>query len=57
MAEPILPPSVRDMTPQPPVPNEKELANAENMNVAAGFMKAGDKLKSYDGLFTAEFAK
>lgn len=49
--------AVRDMTPRPPVPNAKELANAENMNVAAGFMKAEDKLKSYDNLFTTEFAK
>jgi hypothetical protein len=49
--------AVRDMTPRPPVPNAQELANAENMNVAAGFMKPEDKLKSYDGLFTAEFAK
>lgn len=49
--------AVRDMTPKPPTPNAAELANAENMNVAAGFMKAEDKLKSYDGLFTTEFAK
>jgi len=49
--------AVRDMTPKPPAPNAKELANAEDMNVAAGFMKAEDKLKTYDGLFTAEFAK
>lgn len=49
--------AVRDMTPRPPVPNAKELANAENMNVAAGFMKAEDKLKSYDALFTADYAK
>ena len=49
--------AVRDMTPRPPVPNAKELANAEDMNVAAGFMKAEDKLKSYDALFTADYAK
>jgi len=49
--------AVRDMTPRPPVPNAQELANAENMNVAAGFMKAEDKLKSYDALFTTQFAK
>jgi ABC-type nitrate/sulfonate/bicarbonate transport system substrate-binding protein len=49
--------AVRDMTPQPPVPDAKGLANAESMNVAAGFMKAEDKLKSYDPLFTTEFAK
>ena len=45
------------MTPQPPAPEAKQLANAENMNVAAGFMKPEEKLKSYDALFTAEFAK
>jgi NitT/TauT family transport system substrate-binding protein len=49
--------AVRDMTPQPPVPDAKQLANAEGMNIAAGFMKAEDKLKTYDPLFTAEFAK
>ena len=47
--------AVRDMTPQPPVPDAKQLANAEGMNIAAGFMKAEDKLKTYDPLFTAEF--
>ena len=49
--------AVRDMTPRPPVPNAQELANAENMNVAAGFMKAEDRLKSYDALFTTDFAR
>ena len=60
VADPVLKASyeaVRDMTPQPPAPDAQQLANAENMNVAAGFMKAEDKLKSYDSLFTAEFAK
>jgi ABC-type nitrate/sulfonate/bicarbonate transport system substrate-binding protein len=45
------------MTPNPPVPDALQLANAENMNVAAGFMKPEEKLKSYDALFTTEFAK
>ena len=49
--------AVLEMTPQPPVPNATELANAENMNIAAGFMKAEDRLKSYDALFSAEFAR
>ncbi len=49
--------AVLEMTPQPPVPDALQLANAENMNVAAGFMKAEDKLKSYDALFSTEFAK
>jgi ABC-type nitrate/sulfonate/bicarbonate transport system substrate-binding protein len=49
--------AVRDMTPTPPVPEAQQLANAEGMNIAAGFMKAEDRLKSYDALFTAEFAR
>lgn len=49
--------AVREMTPQPPAPEAVQLANAENMNVAAGFMKAEEKLKSYDALFTADFAR
>jgi NitT/TauT family transport system substrate-binding protein len=49
--------AVREMTPQPPVPEVAQLANAEGMNIAAGFMKPEDKLKSYDALFSAEFAR
>jgi NitT/TauT family transport system substrate-binding protein len=49
--------AVRDMTPQPPAPEAQQLANAENMNVAAGFMKPDEKLKSYDALFTADYAR
>jgi NitT/TauT family transport system substrate-binding protein len=49
--------AVRDMTPQPPAPDAQQLANAESMNVAAGFMKPEEKLKSYDPLFTAQYAR
>jgi NitT/TauT family transport system substrate-binding protein len=49
--------AVREMTPQPPVPEAAQMANAEGMNIAAGFMKPEDKLKSYDALFSAEFAR
>lgn len=49
--------AVREMTPTSPTPNAAELANAEGMNIAAGFMKAEDRLKSYDALFTADFAR
>lgn len=49
--------AVRDMTPTPPVPDAQELANAENMNIAAGFMKSEERLKSYDALFTVEYAQ
>jgi len=49
--------AVREMTPRPPMPNAEALANAEKMNVAAGFMKQEETLKSYDNLFSAEFAR
>lgn len=49
--------AVVEMTPQPPVPNAEALANAEKMNVAAGFMKQEETLKSYDNLFSTEFAR
>ncbi len=49
--------AVREMTPTPPTPEAVELANAEGMNIAAGFMKPEDRLKSYDALFTTDFAR
>jgi ABC-type nitrate/sulfonate/bicarbonate transport system substrate-binding protein len=49
--------AVREMTPILPAPEAAQLANAESMNIAAGFMKPGDRLKSYDALFTADFAR
>ena len=49
--------AVRDMTPQPPAPDAQQLGNAEGMNVAAGFMKPEEKLKSYDALFTTDYAR
>ncbi len=49
--------AVREMTPQPPAPNAAELANAENMNIAAGFQKPEERLKSYTSLFSDEFAR
>ncbi len=48
--------AVVEMTPQPPVPEAAQLANAEGMNIAAGFMKQEDRLKSYDALFSTEYA-
>lgn len=48
--------AVRQMTPQPPVPDAAELANAESMNIAAGFQKPEERLKSYAPLFSTEFA-
>jgi NitT/TauT family transport system substrate-binding protein len=49
--------AVREMTPQPPVPDAKQLANAENMNIAAGFMNPAQRLKSYAPLFSADYAR
>jgi NitT/TauT family transport system substrate-binding protein len=44
-------------TPQPPVPTAEQLRNSDKINLDAGFIKQEDLLPSYDGLFTAEFAK
>lgn len=45
------------MTPSPPMPSEKSLANADNYNVEAGLMKPGDKLASYNSLYTDKYVK
>ncbi len=44
-------------TPKVPVVTKEALDNADDFNVEAGMMKASDKLKSYDGLYTDEFVK
>ena len=44
-------------TPKVPVVTRQSLENADDFNVEAGMMKAADKLKSYDGLYTDEFVK
>jgi NitT/TauT family transport system substrate-binding protein len=44
-------------TPKIPVLTKEALENADDFNVEAGMMKAGDKLKSYDGLYTDEFVR
>ena len=48
---------VRKSTPASPAVTAEELANAENFNVEARLMKAEEKLKSYDGLFTDRYVK
>ena len=48
---------VRKSTPAQPAVTKEALANAENFNVEARLMKADEKLKSYDGLFTDAFVK
>jgi NitT/TauT family transport system substrate-binding protein len=49
--------AIRKSTPRVPVVTLKSLHNADDFNVEAGMMKADEKLKSYDGLFTDEFVK
>jgi NitT/TauT family transport system substrate-binding protein len=48
---------VQQGTPLDPVVTEKGLANADRLNLDAGLMKPDDKVQSYDGLHTDEFAK
>jgi len=43
--------------PMVPVVEEKALANADRINVEAGFIKPEDQLKTYADLFTNEFFK
>jgi NitT/TauT family transport system substrate-binding protein len=49
--------ALKNMTPNPPVSSARDLANSEQINVRAGFLKPDEKLKSYDALFTNEFVK
>jgi len=58
--EPLLKASfeeLRKVTPSPPVVLKASIENSEIFNVDAGLLKADEKLKSYDGLFTDEFVK
>ena len=48
---------IRKSTPRVPIVTKEALDNADDFNVEAGMMKAADKLKSYDGLYTDEFVK
>jgi len=36
---------------------EQVLANSERLNIEAGFLAPGDKLKTYDGLYTDEYVR
>jgi NitT/TauT family transport system substrate-binding protein len=49
--------TVKAMTPELPATTPKELENGDNMNVAAGFMKAEDKLSDYQALIDNQFIK
>ncbi len=48
---------LQKVTPSPPIPTRASIENSEVFNVGAGLLKADEKLKSYDGLFTDQFAK
>jgi len=48
---------IRKSTPKVPMVTKESLDNADDFNIEAGMMKAADKLKSYDGLYTNEFVK
>jgi NitT/TauT family transport system substrate-binding protein len=49
--------TLEQVTPDPPVPLEAELANAETLNIEAGLLKPDERLKSYDGLWTDAYVK
>jgi NitT/TauT family transport system substrate-binding protein len=44
-------------TPKTPLVTRDALENTESFNVDGGLLKAEDKLKSYDGLFTDEYVR
>ena len=48
---------LKEITPDPPTTSPKELENGDNMNVAAGFMKAEEKLPRYDTLIDNRYVK
>jgi NitT/TauT family transport system substrate-binding protein len=48
---------VQAVTPLDPAVVEAGLANADKLNLEAGLMKPEDKVQSYAGLYTGEFAK
>jgi sulfonate transport system substrate-binding protein len=45
------------MTPVPPTTTPQSLENADNMNIAAGFMPESDKLKDYAAIIDNQYAK
>jgi ABC-type nitrate/sulfonate/bicarbonate transport system substrate-binding protein len=48
---------IRKATQVPPVMVRAALENGERYSIEAGLLKPGDKLKSYDGLFSEEYVK
>lgn len=49
--------AVKEITPRPPLPATRDIADSELINIRAGFLKPEEQLKSYDDLFTTEFVK
>ncbi|HEV8015351.1 MAG TPA: ABC transporter substrate-binding protein [Stellaceae bacterium] len=49
--------TVKAMTPDNPITTEQDLANGDNMNSAAGFLKPEDKLPDYKPLIDNSFVK
>jgi NitT/TauT family transport system substrate-binding protein len=48
---------LRKVTPSPPTVSAAIIDNSEKFNVDAGLLKADEKLKSYDGMFTNEYVQ
>ncbi len=48
---------LKKVTPSPPLVSAAIIENSEKFNVDAGLLKADEKLKSYDALFTNEYVK
>jgi NitT/TauT family transport system substrate-binding protein len=49
--------ALKAMTPVPPITTVKSLENADDLNIAAGFMTEKDKLADYAAIIDNEFAK
>ena len=48
---------LQKVTPSPPITSKAVIENSETFNVDAGLLKADEKLKSTDGLFTNEYVQ
>jgi ABC-type nitrate/sulfonate/bicarbonate transport system substrate-binding protein len=48
---------LQKVTPSPPLVSRAIIENSEKFNVDAGLLKADEKLRSYDGLFTNEYVQ
>jgi ABC-type nitrate/sulfonate/bicarbonate transport system substrate-binding protein len=48
---------LQKVTPSPPLVSAAIIENSEKFNVDAGLLKADEKLKSYDGMFTNDYVQ